>query len=201
MKKTANNNTNLYLGIALLAGVGAFAMNKNKQAATGTTIEPATPAPTTTPTTVIPKPVAPNLNLVLKLGSRGLEVGKLQLLMGLSADGIFGPITEAKLFALKGVKSVTLNQYPTLTAPKVLYTKGTRLMADKLSGTSIYKSSQNVDGTFLLTSTIDYTIKYGQAVGVVRGTSTNGVWYIVEYTGFLNNKYIGFVKINEVKSY
>jgi len=51
-------------------------------------------------------------NKVLKSGVRGQEVSELQQrLGGLAVDGIFGPKTEARLKAVKGVTQITLAQF------------------------------------------------------------------------------------------
>lgn len=74
-----------------------------------------------------------NLNLILKKGSKGIEVKELQKLLlsssklpvivdkekgtvtaQISIDGDFGQQTENALFKVKGVKSITLNQYKSL---------------------------------------------------------------------------------------
>ena len=55
-----------------------------------------------------------NLNLMLKKGSKGLEVKELQKRLGFTGsnvDGDFGTKTESALFAMKGVKQTTLNQF------------------------------------------------------------------------------------------
>lgn len=50
-------------------------------------------------------------NKVLKYGVRGQEVSELQQrLGGIALDGIFGPKTEARLKAVKGVIQITLGQ-------------------------------------------------------------------------------------------
>lgn len=57
-----------------------------------------------------------NINLLLKNGVyNSEEVKLLQTWMGgITADGDFGPQTEARLMAVKGVKEVTLSTYPSL---------------------------------------------------------------------------------------
>lgn len=55
-----------------------------------------------------------NFNLILKSGSKGLEVKELQKRLGFTGsnvDGDFGAKTESALFAMKGVKQTTLNQF------------------------------------------------------------------------------------------
>lgn len=55
-----------------------------------------------------------NFNLMLKKGSKGLEVKELQKRLGFTGynvDGIFGVNTESALYAMKRVKQTTLNQF------------------------------------------------------------------------------------------
>ncbi|MGQ2982128.1 peptidoglycan DD-metalloendopeptidase family protein [Flavobacterium sp.] len=53
-----------------------------------------------------------NYNLVLEKGMKNLpEVVKLQEFVQVSADGIFGPQTEAALMAKKGVKKIALKDF------------------------------------------------------------------------------------------
>jgi lysozyme family protein len=55
-----------------------------------------------------------NFNLILKKGSKGLEVKELQKRLGFTGsnvDGDFGTKTESALFAMKAVKQTTLNQF------------------------------------------------------------------------------------------
>jgi len=62
-----------------------------------------------------PPPAGLDPNKVLMNGSRGEEVKFLQGLLGVTADGIFGPQTEAALFARKGVRQTSLAQYGQLS--------------------------------------------------------------------------------------
>ncbi|MCW5907309.1 MAG: hypothetical protein KIS94_05585 [Chitinophagales bacterium] len=52
-----------------------------------------------------------DFNRILRKGVTGNEVKLLQAWLGVSIDGIFGPVTEAALLAKKGVAEITLNQY------------------------------------------------------------------------------------------
>jgi hypothetical protein len=55
-----------------------------------------------------------NFNLILKKGSKGLEVKELQKRLGFTGsnvDGDFGTKTESALFAMKAVKQTTINQF------------------------------------------------------------------------------------------
>lgn len=54
---------------------------------------------------------APDFNKLLKKGSKGAEVKILQGWLGVTADGIFGPVTENALKTKKNVTEITLNQY------------------------------------------------------------------------------------------
>jgi len=61
-----------------------------------------------------PQPAAPvvlDYDKLLKRGTTGPEVKQLQAWLGVSSDGIFGPITESALQQKKGVVEITLNQY------------------------------------------------------------------------------------------
>lgn len=73
------------------------------------------PAPAT-----IPQPVAAlpqtnqytiNRDLILKRGSTGPEVKILQGLLGVTTDGIFGPVTEYQLQEQKCATEITLNTF------------------------------------------------------------------------------------------
>ena len=74
----------------------------------------ATPAPEPTPApaqpvTVTPEPVQPgDVRFFYAIGSKGAEVKKAQTRLGITADGIFGKITEATVKAFqtkKGIKA------------------------------------------------------------------------------------------------
>lgn len=130
--------------LLLLAGIGAYFVFGNKpKAQTQSSLEPA-PEPvipivlkqnanSTKPTsktnlsnTNTPRPTVNN-DLLLKKGSKGLEVKELQKLLGFKipdpnfsyapsvklADGDFGPNTEKELYAQRGVKQITLNLFRT----------------------------------------------------------------------------------------
>lgn len=104
----ANKNKNtLYLGLAAIAaGILYAATRKTDKAA------PQTQANTTTTTTTTKNTSKPlDNNIILKIGSKGAEVVQLQKYLGVSADGIFGPLTQTALKNAIGVIQASINQY------------------------------------------------------------------------------------------
>ncbi len=69
--------------------------------------------PNPNPTAPPPPPALLDYNKWLFKGVQDAkpEVKKLQELLGITVDGIFGPKTEAALFARKGYVQTTLNNY------------------------------------------------------------------------------------------
>lgn len=102
---------NKYITIALIViAVMLVFIFRNKLMALIPGAQAATP---TIPAGTTP-PAGLDQNKVLMNGSRGDEVKFLQGLLGVTADGIFGPQTEAALFARKGVKQTSLAQFSQL---------------------------------------------------------------------------------------
>lgn len=56
-------------------------------------------------------PAGLDMHKVLKKGVTGEEVKQLQQWLGVTTDGIFGPITEGALLQKKGVAEITLSAY------------------------------------------------------------------------------------------
>lgn len=198
MKK---NKTFLVLGLGAI-GIGLISMlngSKKTEENTGALPLPPTPGPVNLPK---PQPVAQiNNNLQLKIGVRGAEVAKLQTLLGINPDGIFGPITEAALFKLKGVKSTTLALFPKL--PNVnqnKYPKGTRVMANLKAGTPIYNAIAKADGSYYSDYEVFTTKDFGENIGTIRSSNEAGNWYTV-YVDTWKGTEIGFVKASDIKSY
>lgn len=185
-------------GIALLSGG-----KKEKIGADTFDDTPQGPAPSSPSVPSVPStPSAPatlNGNLLLKQGSRGAEVKKLQTLLGVSADGIFGPMTEAALVKTKGVKQITLNQFASLpnvnNAPIAV---GTRVMAKNRAGAKIYGATAKADGTYFSTEQVEETVEYGQEVGKIKAYNGTKTWYSIYYDGFLGQK-VGFVLASDVE--
>lgn len=111
-----------------------------------------------------------NRDLTLKKGSKGQEVKVLQTLMKISADGIFGSQTEAKLLALKGVKQITLNAYPNAKKPIAI---GTKVMA-KVDGVKLYRTEKLANGAIQNVGLSNLSFKYGSQIGVFAGKRHEG---------------------------
>ncbi len=117
-----------------------------------------------------PKTTVINRDLTLKKGSKGQEVKALQILMKISADGIFGNQTEAKLLALKGVKQITLNAYPNTKKPISI---GTKVMA-KVDGVKLYRTEKIANGSVQNVGLSNLSFKYGSQIGVYAGKRYEG---------------------------
>lgn len=179
------------LGVGLAVGVYAYMFKKKK---VETPIEDYSD-----PT--IPIPVTLNQSLILKLGSKGSEVAKLQSLMGVVADGIFGIITETKLYKLKGVRAISIKQF--LSSPTInqnILKAGTNVMARLKLGTPIYNAIAKADTSYYSDHKVVETIPYGQEVGQIRSANPAGNWYTVYYSTFLGKK-VGFVLATDIEKY
>lgn len=195
------SNAYLYVGVVLLAGAGVYALNKGKNVTEATNSANIPPQVTTkTPTE--------NLNLILKLGSKGTEVMKLQYLLGVTADGSFGPQTEAKLFSLKGVKAISVNNYSKIpnivkavpVIPRTTLPFGSKVMAKLAEGAKIYGALSKADKSLYSSGILKKTVGYGQVVGEIRSGLNVSGYYVVYYNGWnVNTKDVGFVKATEVQ--
>lgn len=203
-KETKKDNTLIYVGALLLLGIGAYAYkNGTKTTETaGTGEEDETlPNPDIEPIKPPAKPIAIYVTKVLKMGSQGLEVTKLQGLMKITADGFFGPQTEAMLFQLKGVKEISLDQFGKMpTINRNIYPAGTKLQSPLSAGTPIYDAVAKADQTYYSNQIVKETIGYGKHIGTVRSASDLGNWYTIYYDTFWGTQ-IGFVKASDVESY
>lgn len=126
-----------------------------------------------------PKTTVINRDLTLKKGSKGQEVKALQILMKISADGIFGNQTEAKLLALKGVKQITLNAYPNTKKPISI---GTKVMA-KVDGVKLYRTEKIANGSVQNVGLSNLSFKYGSQIGVYAGKRYEGSGQILVKLG------------------
>lgn len=204
------NETMLYLGIALLAGGMAYAFSggsKNPIEAQEPETNPVG-STNTNPTVVVPKPI--NYNLTLRIGSRGQEVEKLQTLLGVSSDGIFGPQTENALFNLKRVKSITLNGFAKIPnyAPltKKIFPAGTKVMVSNRNGAKVYKGVKKADGIYYSSGNLIKTVAFGESVGTIRAASTDGQAHSVYFDSLLHkdiflNDAVVFVNTIDIEKY
>lgn len=143
-----------------------------------------------------------NQDLVLQMGSRGQEVANLQTLMGINPDGIFGTITEAKLFKLKGVKKITLKQFlASATINQNILKVGTAVAAKLKLGTPIYNAIEKADTSYYSTGEKVKTVPYGQEIGKIRSVNPAGNWYSVYYTDMIFGQKVGFVKATDVDKF
>lgn len=202
--KNNDKNTAIYVGVALLLGGGYFYFNsKSKKALTAD-------APLTDITAEVDpttQPIALYLTKMLSIGSKGLEVERLQALMKISADGFFGAQTEAMLYRLKGVKEISLDQYAKIrTINRDVLPNGTKVMASNKAGANIFETNKKADGTYYSTGKVVKTIGYGEAVGVIRSQSADGNAYTVFYNDFWNGdlftgQNVGFVSAVNIEKY
>lgn len=142
-------------------------------------------------------------DIILKAGSRGKEVEKLQSLMAITADGIFGPATQAQLYKLKGVIQTTLKQF--ISSPTInqnILKPGTNVMAKVKTGTRIFDALPKADTSYYTDYKVVKTIPYGQEIGKIRSANPAGNWYSVYYQdGFIYGTKVGFVLATDVEKF
>ncbi|MGQ2982129.1 peptidoglycan-binding domain-containing protein [Flavobacterium sp.] len=170
----ANDKTPMIVGGIALAAVAAFVLTKKKDSQP--TFDPGQVAPEPTPVVNVPvtQPVAISLNknLLLKNGSKGSEVKELQKLLGISADGVFGAQTEAALYAKKGVKQITLNEYANVAGVNQNPLKvGDRVMANK-NGVKTTIANLAANQTYFDTGATYKAYGYGTEIGKIVAIST-----------------------------
>lgn len=147
-------------------------------------------------------PATLNQNLVLQLGSKGQEVAKLQSYMGVSTDGTFGPITEAKLYKLKAVKKISIKQFlSTPTINQNILKPGTNVMAKVKTGTRIFNAIAKADTSYYSDYKVVKTIDYGKEVGKIRAANPAGNWYSVYYSDFPFGQKVGFVLATDIEKF
>jgi hypothetical protein len=142
-------------------------------------------------------------DLILKSGSKGAEVKRLQVLMGITADGVFGPKTEASLVKLKNVKQISIKQF--LNSPTInqnILPVGTKIMAKNKLGARIFNAIAKADTSYYSDNKIVETIAYGREVGEIRGVNPGGNYYSIYYkpmfSSILGTK-VGFVLAVDVE--
>lgn len=207
--KTANSDkrTTIYIGVALLLGLGYLVLGKSGQ--DNPEIVPSN-ANDSNDASVPQTPAAATVNTakILSVGSTGIEVEKLQALLGIKVDGIFGSVeTLPALVALKGVMSVSLSQFTTIPSIKRnLLSKGSLVMVKNPSGAKVYEAQEKADGLYFSTGKVLKTFGYGQAIGVIQAPSSDGNFYSVVfnniwYGDFWTGKTVGFVNAVDIEKY
>lgn len=176
------------LGVAIL-GVMFY---RKKQQETAQENEPATETPAVqVPATTPTQGATLNKNLILKVGSKGIEVRELQRLLGVSIDGIFGSKeTLPALQKSKGVSQISLNAFiaktpakPVVSLPKTTFIKtpavGSKLMCIK-DKTQLYGSRQNADKSYSKTEPFwsGGILDYGDEAGTYLAAKSNGDFLI-----------------------
>lgn len=204
--KTADKDkrTTIYIGVALLLGLGYLITSKS---GTGTPeITPSNANDATNPLT--PAAATVNETKVLGVGSTGIEVEQLQALLGVKVDGVFGSSeTLPALMATKGVSTVTLSQFANLpTINRNPLANGSLVMVKNRLGAKVYEAEQKADGSYFSTGKVLKTFTYGQAIGVIRAPSSDGNAYSVFfndfwYGDFWTGKVIGFVNAVDIEKY
>ncbi len=190
------SDTKVIVTCLAVAGVGFLVISSmNKKTNTAGTL-PATsdPVPPKTPATSntvpsTPKPSTPvtiNRDLLLKNGSKGNEVKELQKLLGVTADGSFGPQTEAKLLAKKGVKQTTLNLYAKTNDvnPNPLKV-GDWVMANK-NKVNAYQNKMLANGDYYKTKEIEEVYEFGAEIGKIIAITNDKLSYVVQQSGFFS---------------
>lgn len=174
------NNNILYIALGLAALVGIYFYTKKDEPKfeelPASPIEPTQPAIPVKPV----QPAVANVNLVLKVGSRGIEVTELQKLLGAKADGIFGPVTENLLFAKKGVKQISLSQFKSKAdIPKNPLKIGDKAMANKKPNVPVYTNKTLANGAFSNTGKVEDEYEYGEFIGTVKALTADKLHYVV----------------------
>ena len=199
-----DKRTTIYIGVALLLGLGYLITSKS---GTGTPeITPSNANDASAPQT--PAAATVNPTKVLGVGSTGIEVEQLQALLGVKVDGVFGSLeTLPALLAIKGVATVSLSQFPTLaTINRNILAKGSMVMVKNRSGAKVYEAAQKADGSYFSTGKVLKTFTYGQAIGVIRAPTSDGNAYSVFfnnlwYGDFWTGKVVGFVNAVDIEKY
>jgi hypothetical protein len=214
--KNLDNEDKMLIGAGVVSlGVVGWYWYKTKKESepitpiinTPTVNTPVNNIPTLATPPLVQSTISLNKSLILKIGSRGLEVKALQKKLGIASDGIFGAITQNALFRVKGVKQISLNAFdgkisnptavkitttPTMR-PDVPYKKGQKLMVNVRSGFTAQNVRQKADGTYFTEGeNITTLMGFGDEIGTIKSVliRTDGlVRYVVE------GKVLGFSRL------
>lgn len=184
--KMKKNNNILYIALGLAALVGIYFYTKKDEpkfeelpANSGEPTKPTNPTNPVKPT----QPAVANVNLVLKVGSKGIEVGELQKLLGFTGkdiDNDFGQKTENLLFSKKGVKQISLSQYKAKSdIPKNPLKIGDKAMANKKPNVQVFTNKTLANGTFSNTGKVEDEYEYGEFIGTVKAVTADKLHYVV----------------------
>lgn len=192
------NDAVLIGGAALTAGAAYLVVKQiNKKKALNTEDTAASLPAASTPTGGTGTTTTLNKNLVLKNGSKGNEVKELQKRMGITADGIFGNQTQAKLLALKLVTQISLSQYDsTPTVNQNALAVGTRIMANRKPNVVVNKAVLLANQKWDLQDVQVSQIPFGTEAGTIYMLSQYKTKYIVRKSG--TNIVIGWVLASDV---
>lgn len=199
-----DKRTTMYIGVVLLLGLGYIITSKSGKC-----------APVITPCNAIndstsqtPASATVNPSKILGIGSTGIEVEKLQELLGVKVDGVFGSAeTLPALISAKGVPSVSLSEFSTIpTINRNILANGWLVMVKNRYGAKMYEAEQKADGSYFSTGKVLKTFIYGQAIGVIRAPSSDGNAYSLYYNDlrygdFWIGKAIGFVNAVDIEKY
>jgi len=196
-KKKGINTEYLVIGGIAVAAIGVAILKRDKP------IEVVDQDPTETQPAVIPQnspTVSLNQSLLLKKGSKGNEVRRLQALLDVTVDGDFGAITENALKAKKGVTQITLAAYNiTANVNAAALKVGDRVMANVTAGTKVMGTIKLANGDFATSGKQAFTFDYGKEIGKIVAVSTPSKSnYVVAYSDFLSTVNY-WVNASEVK--
>ena len=189
-----SNNTIYFVGALSLVGIGLVSMFKNKNdnsqdVPQEPTIEPTNTNQTTNTSTN--NNVSIDIDKILKLGVVGNEVKILQKKLGINSDGVFGKITEAKLYDVKGVKQISLSKWDSIQ--KYLFNVGEIV---KLKQDLAIPMAQETNlGYYTLQPPVLFNYSKNDDFIIKKQTTTaSGVEYFVKLNSFFNGN---FFKISE----
>lgn len=195
MKLTKENKIIVGIGAVGVAVLGFLFYKKSQKEKVETPTNERIIETTPTPVVTIPKTGSSlNKNLILKVGSKGLEVRELQrLLGGIEIDGDFGKITLGALQKSKGVSQISINSFlakpkaPIKSVPKTAFiktpVKGAKLMCIK-DGTKLYTSKQNADKSYSKGAEFfsGGILDFGDQAGKYLAAKSNGD-FLIDYKG------------------
>lgn len=151
----------------LITGIAAFSLNAILSKTFAKSAQPAAPVtPQTGSDNSTTVSRTANVNLLLKNGSRGYEVGLLQQKLGVSKDEIFGSRTEAALVSATGVNQITLASFDQVRTAYQATQTNAQLRA-------------KYEAAFPITKQVIATVDFEAFVAIYR----NGNWFTTDLDG------------------